>query len=171
MIDPFASEQNRKTMMFCSWIPCPQAFAIDALSIPWDGMIAYAFPPISLIPKVLEHMALYQCQLILIAPLWPRQHWYTNLLSMAIGFPRSLPVREDLLSQPKSKIFHPNPEIFKLTALLLSTKISKQQDFLKKLENCSQNRGEKAHEKTTLLNSRDLIAGVRKGLKIPILSA
>lgn len=169
MIDLFASDQNHKTMIFCSWFPSQRALAIDALSISWEGMIAYAFPPISLIPRVLEHMSQFNCQLILIVPLWPRRHWYTELLSLAIDFPRILPEREDLLNQPKTKIFHPNPEIFKLSAWLLSTETSRQQAFLKESENFYLHLGEKVHKKTTLLSSENLIAGVKNGIKIPIM--
>ena len=97
LIDLFASAQNHKTPVFCTWFPSQEALAVDALSIPWEGMFAYAFPPIGLILKVLEHMSQYNCQLMLIVPLWPRRHWYTKLLQLVIDFPRSLPLREDLL--------------------------------------------------------------------------
>ena len=77
----FATYANRKTVVFCSWTPHPQAYAVDALSVPWEGMFAYAFPPIPLIPKVLNQTRLCRsCQVILIAPMWPRRHWYPQLL-------------------------------------------------------------------------------------------
>ena len=44
-IDLFASNMNKKAPIFCSWTPDPNALAMDALSIPWEGMDAYAFPP------------------------------------------------------------------------------------------------------------------------------
>ena len=37
-------------------------------------MFGYAYPPICLIPKVLQHITQFQCQIILIAPRWPRRH-------------------------------------------------------------------------------------------------
>ena len=43
---------------------------------------------------------------------------YTNLLQMLVACPRKLPLRQDLLVQPKTRIFHPKPEIFNLTAWL-----------------------------------------------------
>ena len=168
-IDLFASDNNYKLPIYCSWIPSQKAFAIDALSIPWNNIEATAFPPICLVPKVLAHMSLFLCRIILIAPQWPRRHWYTNLLQSLIDYPRRLPVLNNLLHQPKTRIYHPNPEMFNLTAWLLSTKISEIQGFQQKLENCSQFHGEQGHNKTMLENSRSSIVGVVNGKKIPIL--
>ena len=57
----------------------------SALSVPRQNMNAYAFSPIGLIPKVLQHMNKFSCQLFLIAPQWPRRHWYTDLLQMLVA--------------------------------------------------------------------------------------
>ena len=73
LVDLFASYQNRKMEIFCSWLAHPQALAMDALTILWNIMFAYAFPPICLIPQVLEQMKQTQCTLILIAPQWHRR--------------------------------------------------------------------------------------------------
>ena len=45
LIDLFASTENRQTQVFCSWSPHPQALALDALSISWENMFSYAYPP------------------------------------------------------------------------------------------------------------------------------
>ena len=79
-IDLFASAQNRKCPVFCAWDQDPTALTQDALSIGWDRMFAYAYPPLSLIPKVLQHMIDYQCEMILIAPFWPKEWWYPHLI-------------------------------------------------------------------------------------------
>lgn len=39
LIDMFASVHNRQTQIFCTWYPHNQAYALDALSIPWEGML------------------------------------------------------------------------------------------------------------------------------------
>ena len=162
-IDLFASFQNRKMRMFCTWDPHPEALAMDALTISWEGMFAYAFPPICLIPRVLEHMKQFRCRLILIAPQWPRRHWYTTLLQMCVAEPIRLPYRVDLLKQPKTAIYHQNPEVFSLKAWLLSTDTVEQKVFLKKLENLSPRHGGRVLEKIMFANSNSLIAGVVKG--------
>lgn len=168
LIDLFASIDNRQTEIFCSWIPHQKALALDALTISWERMYAYAYPPICLIPKVLQYMRQYQCQILLIAPQWPRRHWYPELLQLLIAVPIRIPVIPELLCQPKTRIYHPNPQVFKLTAWLLSTNGLQQKAFLKGLESYSPPHGEKVLKKITAQNSEGSIAGVVQGKLIPI---
>lgn len=167
-IDLFSSFQNRKMELFCTWDPHPAALAVDALTISWNKMFGYAYPPICLIPKVLEHMKQFQCKIILIAPQWPRRHWYTQLLQLCIAQPIRLPCVPNLLRQPKTAIFHPKPGVFNLNAWLLSTDSLEHKAFLRKLENCSQHHGDLVHTETMVANSESLIAGVNKGKLIRI---
>jgi len=52
----------------------------------WDMTLGYAFPPIALIPRVLEKLHRSEaCELILIAPKWSRQLWFPRLLSLLAG--------------------------------------------------------------------------------------
>nr|KAG5710727.1 hypothetical protein BaRGS_035129 [Batillaria attramentaria] len=53
-VDLFATRWNHKLPLFVSPVPDPQAWAVDALSIPWDGLFAFAYPPAVLIPKILQ---------------------------------------------------------------------------------------------------------------------
>lgn len=76
---------------------------------------------ICLIQKILSHMKQFQCKIILIAPQWPRRHWYTVLLQMLIDTPTRLLPREDMLVQSRPNIYHPDLKIFNLTAWHLST--------------------------------------------------
>lgn len=76
-----------------------------------------------------QHMAQFHCQIVLIAPKWPRRHWYTDLLQFLIACRRRLPSVPNLLHQPNSSINHPNPEIFSLHAWLLSTKFTRERLF------------------------------------------
>lgn len=168
LIDMFASVHNRQTQIFCTWYPHNQAYALDALTIPWEGMFLYAYPPMCLIPKVLQHIRQYNCQVILIAPFWPRRPWYTELLQLLIAVPLKLPNCPQLLQQPNTKIFHPNVEVLQLTAWLLSTEASKKRVFLKTLEPYLQQVGDQAPKKIILANSNNLIAGVVQGKLIPI---
>lgn len=169
-IDLFATNQNRKAPVFCSWRPDHRAFALDALSISWENLKAYAYPPLSLIPKVLSHMQNYQCEVILIAPFWPRQPWYPLLLHLLIAYPQKLTSERNMLTQSQGnlRVEHPNPEIYNLTAWRLSTISSKQKAFRKNLGNGFQLHGGQAHKRTTKQNSENLIAGVINGKLIPI---
>ena len=162
MIDLFASFQNKKMDLFCSWEHHQAAYAVDAFSITWNRMFAYAFPPLCLVPKVLEHMKQGQCQIVLIAPQWPRRHWYPDLLQLCVANPIRLPTIQQMLSQPGTVIYHPNPRVFSLNAWLLSTDSCQQKAFLKGLETCYQPHGELALKRTIHVNSNSSIVGVVK---------
>ena len=160
LIDLFASKENKQTSVFCSKIPHQDALAIDALSISWEGMFTYVYPQICLIPKVLQHIEHFRCQIILIAPKWPRRHWYPDLLKFLIACPRKLPLWPDLLQQPKTMISHPKPEVFSLHTWLLSPEASKRSAFLTSLESSFQPLGGHVLNGTTLVNSINSVAGV-----------
>jgi mRNA-degrading endonuclease HigB of HigAB toxin-antitoxin module len=166
MIDLFATVQNRQCLVFCSWKNHPKAFAQDALSISWENMFVYAYPPFCMIPKVLSHMNNFQCEMILIAPMWPRQHWYPTLLSMLIACPIQLPNQVDLLCQ--NRVNHTNPQFLNLTAWRLSTNNSKRKVFQAALENCSRHHGGMVHEKITPVNLKNSVAGAIQNKLIPI---
>ena len=137
LIDLFGSWENRPTEIFCTWIPHPNAFAVDALTISWENMYAYIFPPICLIPKILKYMRQFRCQIILIAPQWPRKVWYPEILELLVALSIRIPMLENLLSKRKTKIYHPNPQMLSLNAWLFSTGISKQRAFQCQIEPCS----------------------------------
>ena len=44
-LDLFATHENAKLPVYVSPVPDPQAWAVDAMSISWKGMDAYAYPP------------------------------------------------------------------------------------------------------------------------------
>ena len=130
-VDLFASATNAVLPTFCTRFPHPKAWGTNAFSLSWKGMHAYAYPPISLIRKVLAKLEEEPCKLLLVAPLWPRQHWFQRLLGLLIAPPRLLPGRKDLLQQGRNQF--PQPENLHLTAWLLSSNPSERQDFLKTL--------------------------------------
>jgi hypothetical protein len=49
-LDRFATSLNHKLNTFVSLVPDPLAYAVDAMSISWKGMFAYAFPPFKFLP-------------------------------------------------------------------------------------------------------------------------
>ena len=70
-IDLFATRFN-KLPLFVSLVPDPLATAVDALSLPWEDLNAYAFPPAAVLGKVVEKLQDSPCKrIILIAPGWP----------------------------------------------------------------------------------------------------
>nr|KAG5707751.1 hypothetical protein BaRGS_003326 [Batillaria attramentaria] len=119
-VDLFATRWNHKLPLFVSPVPDPLAWAVDALSIPWNGLFAYAFPPTVLIPKVLTKLEGIDAIILLVAPLRWEKSWITSLLRLATDPPLRLPCHRRLLRQPRSQIFHLDPDSLNLHAWRLS---------------------------------------------------
>ena len=100
LIDLFATSANHKVPVFYSPLPESTALGTDAMSHSWDGLWAYAYPPTGFIREVLYKVQRSKCELLLVAPAWPKQPCYPLLLSMLVDEPRSLAVKDKLLKQP-----------------------------------------------------------------------
>ena len=127
LIDLFATRDNNKLPTFVSPYPDEMAFATDALAISWNGMWAYAYPPTQIIPAVLAKVKRDAVEMIMVAPWWPKKVWSLDLLELSLERPRALPIRRNLLAQPKSNIFHENPHVLRLHAWRLSRKALEMQ--------------------------------------------
>jgi ribonuclease HI len=120
MIDLFATKTNKKCLMYVSPVPDKEAMAIDALSMSFQGLVAYAYPPTQILAKTLQKFQqTTECSLIVVAPWWPKQSWFPTLCQLAVGKPLKLPHWEKLLKQPGSNIYHQNPQILDLHAWML----------------------------------------------------
>ena len=86
-LDLFATRFNHKLPLYVSPVLDNQAFAIDAFSMNWNYLHSYAFPPTILIPSVLNKIRQSQCRIVLIAPLWPQQAWFSEVLQLLISAP------------------------------------------------------------------------------------
>ncbi len=114
-VDLFASRETSHCPLWFS-LTHPAPLGLDAMTQMWPRLHLYAFPPIALLPGVLERVRRDRVPLLLIAPRWPGRVWFPNLFSLLDGPPLGLPVRRDLLSQAGGSIFHPHPELWKLWA-------------------------------------------------------
>ncbi|CAG2220358.1 unnamed protein product [Mytilus edulis] len=141
-IDLFATSLNHKLLTFVSPVPDPKSFAVDAMSLSWKGMFGYAFPPFRFLSPVLQKIAGENCKIIVIAPAWPKQSWFPDLLRLSCACPLVLPLRPDLLSQIKGKVLYQNPEKLHLHAWLLSGLASEREVFLKEQPSISQSLSE-----------------------------
>ena len=119
-VDIFATRFSRRLPLFVSPVPDPQAWAVDALSISWTNLSAYAFPPFPILGKVIRKVRADKATVILIAPKWESQPWFPDLLHLAIRDPIRLQVGKQSLVQPRTGIPHGNPTILDLHAWLLS---------------------------------------------------
>ena len=75
-VDMFATKYNCKLDQYVSPVPDPRAWAVDALTVSWENLDMYIFPPVSLLGKVVSKLSdhLYK-RVILIAPGWPNMPW------------------------------------------------------------------------------------------------
>ena len=87
-IDLFATRFNHKLPQFVSPVPDSLAVAVDALTLPWEDLDAYAFPPTAILGKVVEKLIHSPCKrIILIAPGWPNMAWFWDLVNMSSQVP------------------------------------------------------------------------------------
>ena len=110
---------NKKLTRFVSPVPDPPAWAVDALSLPWEDLDPYAFPPAAILGKVVEKLQDYPCRrIILIARGWPNMPWFRDLVAMSSQIPLCLPNLPNLLTQPFNQIPHRNLSNLNLHAWL-----------------------------------------------------
>ena len=129
-LDLFATSLNKKLPLYCSLVPDPMAVMEDAFMHPWDGLEVYAFPPFALIRRVLNRlMSSDCCRMLLVAPSWPRQEWYPDLISLLVEQPFRLPQWPRLLKQPLCSVFHTSVHVLNLHAWKLSSVQSEQRGF------------------------------------------
>lgn len=81
-IDLFASRTNTKCKKYVSWKKDPGSIAVDAFTIDWKQHFFYAFPPFSIILKVLKKVQLEKARGIIVVPQWPSQVWFPLCMSM-----------------------------------------------------------------------------------------
>ncbi|CAG2246502.1 unnamed protein product [Mytilus edulis] len=159
-IDLFATSLNHKLLTFVSPVPDPKSFAVDAMSLSWKGMFGYAFPPFRFLSPVLQKIAGENCKIIVIAPAWPKQSWFPDLLRLSCACPLVLPLRPDLLSQIKGKVLYQNPEKLHLHAWLLSGLASEREVFLKEQPSISQSLSETPLALSMMQNGQSSQIGV-----------
>ena len=118
-IDLFATSFNHRLPVYFSPMIDPQLAGTDAMLQLWDGLQAYAFPPLGLIPQVLAKVRQSRgLELTLVAPFWPQHPWFLELL---MEIPFFLPRRRDFLRQPHFHHYHQNIPVLQLTAYRISS--------------------------------------------------
>lgn len=166
-VDLFATKFNHKLPTYVSPIPDRMALTTDAMTLDWTGLWLYAFPPTGLLNKVLDKFNRESCEMILIAPWWPNQAWFTGVLDSLTELPLKLPCLKKMLKQPQSGIFHGNPEVLKLHAWRLSGAASKRRDFLTRLQRGSPTQSNPPLQGYTRANGNVSEIGVSHGVSIP----
>ena len=119
-------------LYFLSPVPDALATAVDALSLPWEDLDAYGFPPAVILGKVMEKLQDTPCKRIIqIAPSWPNMPWFWDLVAMSSQIPLTLLFLPNLLTQPFNQIPHRNLTNLNLHAWLLEPQQSKSRASLR----------------------------------------
>ena len=103
----FAMEDNAKLPLFFA-MKGRGTLGLDALANSWPQGLLYAFPPLHLIPPVLERVRTSGARVLLVAPGWGA--WMSDIAPLLYDQPWALPLRRDLLRQARNEIFHPRPQ-------------------------------------------------------------
>lgn len=104
--DLFASSKNHKHCKYVTYLPDIGASAINAFSVTWNCKLHYVFPPFSVFGRVLQKMAEDQAELILVAPLFPSQQWFPQMLQDISGPSFVLPKTSQILYLPGTNKQH-----------------------------------------------------------------
>ncbi|CAB4030534.1 Transposon Tf2-6 poly [Paramuricea clavata] len=116
-IDLFASRINYQVKPFFSYHPDPEALAVNAFHQTWSDYKFYAFPPFSIISRVLQKIQKEQCEGLILVPKWPTQTWWPVAMKMLVQKPVLLPMQEFTLFLP-SKPTEKHPLHHKMSLLL-----------------------------------------------------
>ena len=81
-IDLFASRLNYQLKPFVSLWQDPEAVSVDSFTLDWGDMEFYAFPPLNMIPRVLNKIFTDKATGLLVVPDWPYSCWYPQFMRM-----------------------------------------------------------------------------------------
>ena len=167
-IDLFATNINTQFGKYAAFRPDPGAICIDAFSIDWSDLRFYAFPPISVIPRVLSKVKQDSAEGIIVVPFWPTQVWYPAMLKMLVSTPILLNSRKSLpvLPQTPNQV-HPRWKKMSMLVVHLSGSLQKVNHYQEMLLKSYQPRGEWEQEKGITPMSKGLSSFVVNGTLIP----
>jgi hypothetical protein len=140
-MDLFASRINFQLPHYVSWRPDPNAQCIDAFHMSWSNGTYYAFPPFSIIGRVLHKIMADKATVLLIVPLWPTRPWFPQALQLLADIPRLLPRKCLTLPQDPSRK-HPLQPKLTLAAMMLSGNVTVRSKYRQRLPHSSCNPGE-----------------------------
>lgn len=105
-VDLFANRSNTHCPQWFSLSPLDHPpLGVDAFAhAPWPRGLLYAFPPLRLIPQLLERVRVERLRVILIAPNRRSAPWYAELTAMMVASPWPVPQVRGALSQEAGAI-------------------------------------------------------------------
>jgi hypothetical protein len=109
-IDLFASRQSAQTSRFFSWDAADSPESLDALCQIWDFDLAYLFPPIPLLRRVVRKLERSRGTFLLVTPFWDAQTWFASLQALHVVDVCRLPFSDDLIVDLTTGVPPPNLE-------------------------------------------------------------
>jgi hypothetical protein len=86
-VDLFANCNNAKCPTFVTFPGrhAEGARALDAMRYHWRGEVPYLFPPVQMIPRVLQKVAMEEITAVMVLPECPSRPWWNLMRSMAVA--------------------------------------------------------------------------------------
>ena len=136
-VDAFATFLNARLPLYFSPVPDQRALGVDAFLQDWRNQFLYLFPPTKTLGKVLRKFRQSQgAHAILIAPCWPQQAWFPELLELLVAEPRLLPPWKDLLRSSLDQVECLHVGTMRLHAWRLSNISLEREKFHRTLQTC-----------------------------------
>lgn len=120
-VDHFATYRSRQCKKYVSWFPDIDCIAVDAFTIRWDNDF-YAFPPFSMIGRVLKKIFNEKARGIVVVPNWPTQSLYPLFMKLADSHIIYFPKGSDCIISPYENRIHEISSYIPLMAATLSSK-------------------------------------------------
>ena len=123
-VNLFATCRNTQLPRFLLPFPDNSAVGVEALSHPWDfpGMM-YVFLSTPLLTAVLGRIRDSLRSILLLAPAWPRQLWYSYLIELSIVHAVCLPLNQFPLLQ--GNWIHSSSQMVNIHAWTLEGKLQR----------------------------------------------
>lgn len=105
-IDLFATRLNNKCKTYVSWHRDPDALAVNCFTLNWSQLNFYAFPPVSVILKMIRKIITDNAEGIVVVPFWPTQPWFPIFKSLCSDMLILGTNTNVLLSVPNRRLQH-----------------------------------------------------------------
>ncbi len=130
-IDLFAAANNTQLTNYMSYKYDPNAVAEDALIHPWESYkICYAFPPFSLVSRVVQRLRREPVVMLLVVPWWKTMTWFNAVMQLVVRMPVVIPPTKRLLRHPADPLkVHPLLPKMKLLGLVVSSSAALQRAY------------------------------------------